>query len=228
MVWFQSVSRKMPLSMSAPPARTRNASATPMSGARPKPVMASPQSARGQGDRAAVPADPAGPAAHGRRGERAGRRGRVHQAHRPRRVQLGRHEREQRVRERERHRRDVHQVGADELGAPARVPQPVRHAAQPARAGRDARRPGRGRGRGQPAEPAQEHERDREADRVQDVDRPRAGQRGERPAESGARDDAGVRRTGTAGPTPRSAGHGPRPGAPTRPARAAAARPAPS
>ena len=45
MVWFHSVSRKMPLTMSATPAANRQPSATARSGARPNPVMASPQPA---------------------------------------------------------------------------------------------------------------------------------------------------------------------------------------
>ena len=45
MVWFHSVSRNTPLSMSAAPAATRQASATPTPGARPNPAIAAPQAA---------------------------------------------------------------------------------------------------------------------------------------------------------------------------------------
>ena len=45
MVWFHNVSRKMPLTMSAAPASTRQASATGRSGARPNAAIAVPQAA---------------------------------------------------------------------------------------------------------------------------------------------------------------------------------------
>jgi len=45
MVWFHSVSRNTPLSMSAAPATTKQASATPRPGARPNPAIAAPQAA---------------------------------------------------------------------------------------------------------------------------------------------------------------------------------------
>ena len=45
MVWFHSVSRNTPLSMSAAPATARQASAAPTPGARPKPAIAAPQAA---------------------------------------------------------------------------------------------------------------------------------------------------------------------------------------
>jgi hypothetical protein len=41
-VWFHIVMRKMPLTMSAPPAMTRLASASQRSGARPNAMMARP------------------------------------------------------------------------------------------------------------------------------------------------------------------------------------------
>ena len=45
MVWFHSVSRNTPLSMSAAPATARQASARARSGTRPKQAIAAPQAA---------------------------------------------------------------------------------------------------------------------------------------------------------------------------------------
>ena len=114
-VWFHIVTRKMPLTASAPPARARQTSAGHSVSQKPNPTMATPQTGRGQHHREAVAVHARRPAA-GQAGDQRAHRGRgVEQAeHAGPPSRLGQR-REERERHAEDHRHEVDHVGPDQL-----------------------------------------------------------------------------------------------------------------